>query len=81
MIFQDLVRADFAKSLCHGEWHTVLWHGNAKKMKKALQYMFEKMGGFQVQSYTLQAAGAVPSEGKVSFDTGFSEQDVDENFD
>ena len=81
VIFQDLIKADFAKSLCYGQCHTVMWHGDAKNTKKALQYMLEKMGGFQVQMYSLQPSGGIPSEGKASFYTGMSEQDIDDGFD
>ena len=37
------------------------WQGNAKNVKKAFQHMFEKMGGFQVRAFALQASGWWPS--------------------
>ena len=42
VIFPCLVKTDFVKSLCYGECHGVMWHGNAKNTKKALYYMMEK---------------------------------------
>ena len=81
IIFPNLVKSEFMKSLTFGECHMVAWQGNAKNTKKALQYMLEKMGGFQVQGYTLQPASGANPEGKANFYTGLSEQDIDDGFD
>ncbi|CAL1167123.1 unnamed protein product [Cladocopium goreaui] len=81
VIFPCIVKTDFVKSLCYGECHGVMWHGNAKNTKKALYDMMEKMGGFQVQMYSLQPAGGNSAEGKVNFYTGLNDDDIDAGFD
>ncbi|CAJ1444831.1 unnamed protein product [Effrenium voratum] len=84
IIFPDQVKAEFVSTLCHGEVHTVSWQANAKNTKKAIQYMLEKMGGFQVQSFALQASGngGMQSDNKNNnFFQGLTEENIDQGFD
>ena len=53
---------------------------DSKNIRKALQYMFEKMGGFQTQSFALSPAGAASSDRKTFYD-GLSDDKIDEGFD
>ena len=57
IIFPEKEKVEQAQGQCYGQCHMLQWQGNAKNVKKAFQYMFEKMGGFQVQAFTLQASG------------------------
>ena len=75
-----------AQSLCSGQCHTPQWQGNAKDVKKAFQRMFEKMGGFQVQAFTLQASGVgggggPQSDEKGNFHQNLTEEAIDASFD
>ena len=47
VIFPGLVETDLVKSLCYGECHGVMWHGNAKSTKKAFYHMVEKWEVFK----------------------------------
>lgn len=81
IFLSDRVKGEFGSSLCYGEPRMLDWHGNAKNLKKSVQYMLEKMGGFQVQSFILQASvGSAGGEAKGSFFQGMTEDDIDQGF-
>ena len=80
-IFKEQVKTEYAKQLCHGELHQVSWGVNAKNIKKALQYMFENMGGYQIRSYSLQTAAIAQSDTKGTFFSNLSEEGIDIGFD
>ena len=81
-VSEQLVKSTFMKGLCFGSVHTLTWArgGRTKNLRKALHYMFAKMGGFQVVCYSLQAA-ALTSSDKAAFYHHLSEEDIDAGFD
>ena len=79
-ITEQQVKASYLRDLCFGTPNIVSWGGSAKNLRKALHYMFEKMGGYQVVRYSLQAS-AVASESKNVFFHSLSEEDIDAGFD
>ena len=71
IFLSDRVKGELGSSLCYGEPRMLDWHGNAKNLKKSVQYMLEKMGGFQVQSFILQASvGSAGGEAKARSSRG-----------
>ena len=78
--FSEQVKIEFPKTLCHGDCLCVQWQGHNKNIRKALQYMFDNMGGFQIQSFALSPAGAASSDRKTFYD-GLSDDKIDEGFD
>ncbi|CAE7504581.1 unnamed protein product [Symbiodinium natans] len=70
-------------TLCHGTPHVLNWHGrNAYDFKKAWQWFFEQLGGWQCRCYSLSAV--VPHQEKASkqgyYLSTLSEEDVDKGF-
>eukprot|EP00434_Breviolum_minutum_P017406 symbB.v1.2.015367.t1/scaffold1145.1/size135521/4 len=80
IVFSDRVKGEIAKQICHGDCQTISWQGNAVNLKKAVQFMWEKMGGFQVQSFALQPSCST-SEGRENFYHNLTEEDIDVGFD
>ena len=82
LITEEQVKASFMQKLCYGTPHYVNWGGCAKNLRKALHYMFEKMGGYQVVHYSLQASvNASSSDSKGTFFQSLSDDDIDKGFD
>ena len=80
--FPEQVKADIAKGLCYGECHGVLWQGqNFKSVKKALQWMFESLGGFQVLSFCLAPMGTQQHGTRTNFFDNLGNEEIDAGFD
>ena len=85
LIFPEKVKVEQAQSLCYGQCHMLQWQENAKNVKKAFQHMFEKMGGFQVRAFALQASGVggggPQSDEKGNFHQNLTEEAIEAGFD
>ena len=80
--FREQVKAELAKGLCYGECHGVLWQGqNFKSVKKALQWMFGSLGGFQVLSFCLAPMGTQQHGTRTNFFDNLGNEEIDAGFD
>ena len=51
-----LVKVKAADAMCYGKPYMFNWHGEVRVMKKCIQFMFERLGGFQCRQHSLRPA-------------------------